>query len=96
VPFLFTGDSELLYVQYLDEDTSRPLRALPGGAYEMTPAGGAALPVPPGDGRWAAADGSAPGPPEPEDPPADDDSGGAEPGVPPALLTGTGTDEDGK
>jgi hypothetical protein len=52
VAFRFTGDYEILYTQYFDEATDRPLLAVPGGEYEMRCAGTWAVPVPPQDGRW--------------------------------------------
>jgi hypothetical protein len=54
VPFRFTGDSQLLYSQYLDLATYKPLIADPGGSYDMqpVPAFDGMLPVPPADGRW--------------------------------------------
>ena len=52
MPFRFLGDVPLLYTQYRDEAADRPLLADPGGEYDMIPAGGVNLPVPPADGRW--------------------------------------------
>jgi len=49
--YQFTGDVPLLYTQYLDGDGA-PLFAEPGESYDMQPAAGRNLPVPPGDGRW--------------------------------------------
>lgn len=66
MPYQFTGYVPLLYPAYLDEATGRPLQADPGGVYDMTPAGGLNLPVPPGDGRWTASEPAEP--PEPDEP----------------------------
>jgi len=66
VPFRFTGFASRLYTQYRDLDADAPLHAFPGGTYDMAPAGGLAMPVPPGDGNWA----DIPPPPPPPVPPA--------------------------
>jgi hypothetical protein len=85
VPFTFTGDSTLTYVQYMDVQADRTLIAAPGGSYEMTPAGNWNLPVPPADGRWESAEGGDGDPPAAE----------PEAAVPPLnLMTGAGTSED--
>ena len=55
MPFRFTGDNPLLYTQYRDLGTDRPLQAAPGASYDMAPVGGWDLPVPPADGRWESA-----------------------------------------
>ena len=86
MPFTFTGDSTLTYVQYMDVQADRTLTAVPGRPYEMAPAGNWNLPVPPADGRWEPAAG---GDPPPGDPPA-----GAAAAPPPHVITGTGTAED--
>jgi hypothetical protein len=90
MPFRFTGDVPLLYTQYRDLGTDRPLQAVPGGSYDMEPVGGLNLTVPPSDGRW----GPPPAPPEAEDedPEADADDAPADP--PPASLTTSVTTED--
>jgi len=52
--FVYTGDQQQTYPQYLDAEQGRTLVAEPGRTYDITPADGqaAALPMPP-DGRWA-------------------------------------------
>jgi len=52
VPYPFLGDSTRIYTQWTDAATGLPLTADPGGTYDMTPAGGAHLTAPPGDGLW--------------------------------------------
>lgn len=60
----YTGTDARSYPDYLDAGTSRMLEAVPGGTYEVAVAPGRApgLPLPPGDGRWAATGPAAPGP----------------------------------
>jgi hypothetical protein len=68
VAFRFSGDYQILYTQYFDEATGKPLLASPGGVYEMRPAGTWDVPVPPQDGRWEAV--TEDEPPEPAPSPA--------------------------
>lgn len=75
--FAYLGNQTMLYQGYLDEATGRMLIAGPGNSYEMS-AVDPGLPVPPGDGRWQAADDddsapvwSSPPSPEPASEPAE-------------------------
>ena len=74
--FYIGGDTRM-YLDYVDRFTGRMLEAEPGfGVYDVDVAPGRnpGLPVPPGDGRWAAAPDEQPEPDgerlEPEDPAA--------------------------
>lgn len=79
MPFPFLGDSTRIYTQFRDLAADTPLIAAPGGVYDMAPAGGLNLPVPPGDGLWGPeVAGEAVAEPPPEPPPADP--------VPPVLI----------
>ena len=54
----FVGGDTRMYPDYVDRFTGRMLEAEPGiGVYDIDVAPGRnpGLPVPPGDGRWAAA-----------------------------------------
>jgi hypothetical protein len=81
----YLGHEVRTYPQYLDADTSCTLIAAPGGSYDIAPAGSLDLPVPPADGLWEA---SAPS----GDPPGGEAGSGEADGVPPPLMTGTGTE----
>lgn len=102
MPFKFLGDSPLLYTQYRDLGTDRPLYAVPGGdeahpdgLYDMAPVGHWQLTVPPSDGRWDP-------PPAAPDPPGEAEQGeeqgepdgaGEGDGLPPVpLMTGSSTE----
>lgn len=88
MPFLFRGDSTRIYTQWLDALTGRPLTAVPGGTYDMYPAGGANLTAPPGDGLW----GHPPAPAWTPAPGALPDAAPGPPGLVPPLLTSATTE----
>ena len=56
MPFRYLGNFTRTYTQYRDTAADMTLVADPGGTYDMAPAGGVAMPVPPADGLWQAAD----------------------------------------
>jgi hypothetical protein len=90
VPFKYTGDVPLLYTQYRDLESDRPLFAQPGQSYDMAPVGSWDLTVPPSDGRWDPPP-APPGPPDEGQP--DESEPGGEGGLPPLpLISGTGTE----
>ena len=66
--FTFTGQSQVGYPGYRDQDTQKMLTADPGGTYAIA-AIDLAGPVPPQDGRWEPAADGLPPPPEPGPPP---------------------------
>lgn len=85
MPFRFTGDTALTYPQYISDADSTTLTAHPWGTYDMHPAGGLDLPVPPADGRWEAEDAAPPAAPPPASPAA----------LPPPLMTAASTEDEG-
>ena len=85
----YLGHQVLTYPKYLDADTSCTLIAAPGGSYDIVPAGSLDLPVPPADGLWEA---SAPSGDPPGGEGVSEADGGEADGVPPPLMTGTGTE----
>ena len=94
MPFTFLGDSPLLYTQYRDLGTDRPLLAVPGESYDMAPVGHWDLTVPPSDGRWdpPAADPDPPGD-DGEDGQGEPDGGEGGADLPPVpLMTGSSTE----
>lgn len=85
--YRFKGDYSLVYPAYLDLVTGHTLTADPQGTYDMQPAAGRNLPVPPDDGKWETVTASpAPAPaPVPSPPP-----------VPPAVVTTPAAPDEGK
>ena len=87
MPFPFLGNSSRTYTQFRDLAADTPLIAEPGGVYDMGPAGGLDLPVPPGDGLWGPevqVTGEAEPAPEPDAEPAPDEPPVGPP--PPGLI----------
>jgi hypothetical protein len=68
VSYRFTGDFPLIYPGYRDLATDRTLTAVPETEYDMEPAGGRDLAVPPGDGRWELVTADPPAPVAPPPP----------------------------